>query len=52
MKWSLGKGHYHDEKGHLKQILLQHIKKEDLFHLELEDKCSIDMNFKKCIVQI
>jgi hypothetical protein len=52
MRWSLGKGHYLDEEGGLRQILLQHTKREELLCLELEDKSFMGMNCRKATVQI
>ncbi len=52
VRWSLGKGHYLDEEGGLRQILLQHTKREELLCLELEDKSFMGMNFRKATVQI
>jgi hypothetical protein len=52
MRWSSGKGHYLDEEGGLRQILLQHTKREELLCLELEDKSFMGMNCRKATVQI
>ncbi len=52
MRWSLRKGHYLDEGGGLRQILLQHTKREELLCLELEDKSFMGMHFSKATVQI
>jgi hypothetical protein len=41
-----------DEEGGLRQILLQHTKREELLCLELEDKSFMGMNFRKATVQI